>query len=274
MKEYATSGFFVLRTPLLPFQEFLKLSQGLTFAQALAQGGDLAGAAAADRKLIRERLQELAARPEVKEALWIASPEFFDSLALWWKEPESEKGQKLEHSLYRYAARMTSRPTPFGLFAGCSVGRINNETHLEVGPRGEYWRRSRLDMEYLYNLAEKIVADPATCNHILFRPNTSLYLAAGRYHHAQGYLSDKIRFYRLVATDHTPYLEATLQRAATGATPDTLARAWAKGIRPRDALANNDGHGFFEALGDSVITGPTLTNVNDFRAILIERAAA
>ena len=53
------------------------------------------------------------------------------------------------------------------------------------------------------------------------------------------------------------------------AAPDTLARAWAAGIRPRDALANNDGHGFFGALGDSVITGPTLTNVNDFRAILV-----
>jgi hydroxypyruvate reductase len=52
-------------------------------------------------------------------------------------------------------------------------------------------------------------------------------------------------------------------------TPDTLARAWKLGIRPRDSLDNNDGHGFFEALGDSVITGPTLTNVNDFRAILI-----
>lgn len=51
--------------------------------------------------------------------------------------------------------------------------------------------------------------------------------------------------------------------------PDTLARAWKLGIRPRDSLDNNDGHGFFEALGDSVITGPTLTNVNDFRAILI-----
>ena len=51
--------------------------------------------------------------------------------------------------------------------------------------------------------------------------------------------------------------------------PDTLSRAWAKGIRPRDSLANNDGHGFFEALGDSVVTGPTLTNVNDFRAILV-----
>ncbi len=52
-------------------------------------------------------------------------------------------------------------------------------------------------------------------------------------------------------------------------TPDSLARAWAKGIKPKDALANNDGHGFFEALGDQLITGPTLTNVNDFRAILI-----
>ena len=54
--------------------------------------------------------------------------------------------------------------------------------------------------------------------------------------------------------------------------PDTLARAWALGIRPRDALARNDGHGFFGALGDAVVTGPTLTNVNDFRALLIERS--
>lgn len=52
--------------------------------------------------------------------------------------------------------------------------------------------------------------------------------------------------------------------------PDTLARAWSLGLKPRDMLDNNDGHGFFTALGDSVITGPTLTNVNDFRAILIE----
>lgn len=52
-------------------------------------------------------------------------------------------------------------------------------------------------------------------------------------------------------------------------TPDTLQRARDLGIRPQNALANNDGHGFFEALGDSVVTGPTLTNVNDFRAILI-----
>ena len=59
--------------------------------------------------------------------------------------------------------------------------------------------------------------------------------------------------------------------AAAGAilTPETLARAAAMGIEPRARLADNDGHGFFQALGDQLVTGPTLTNVNDFRAILI-----
>ncbi len=52
--------------------------------------------------------------------------------------------------------------------------------------------------------------------------------------------------------------------------PDTLARAWAQGLKPKEALDDNDRHGVFGALDDSVVTGPTLTNVNDFRAILIE----
>jgi glycerate 2-kinase len=55
--------------------------------------------------------------------------------------------------------------------------------------------------------------------------------------------------------------------------PDTLARAWAQGMPPRARLDANDAHGFFQALGDSVVTGPTLTNVNDFRAILVEGSA-
>ncbi len=51
--------------------------------------------------------------------------------------------------------------------------------------------------------------------------------------------------------------------------PDTLTRAAALGLDATAALADNDGHGFFAALGDQVVTGPTLTNVNDVRAVLI-----
>jgi glycerate 2-kinase len=61
--------------------------------------------------------------------------------------------------------------------------------------------------------------------------------------------------------------------AGAMATPDTLARAAAKGINAKQSLADNDGHGFFAALGDQIVTGPTLTNVNDFRAVLIANAA-
>lgn len=52
-------------------------------------------------------------------------------------------------------------------------------------------------------------------------------------------------------------------------TPDTLARARVKGQDPKAMLDDNNGHGFFEMLGDSLVTGPTRTNVNDFRATLI-----
>jgi hydroxypyruvate reductase len=55
--------------------------------------------------------------------------------------------------------------------------------------------------------------------------------------------------------------------------PETLSQAWSLGLRPREMLDNNDAHAFFEALGDSVITGPTRTNVNDFRALLIDSRA-
>jgi hydroxypyruvate reductase len=53
------------------------------------------------------------------------------------------------------------------------------------------------------------------------------------------------------------------------AAPDTLARARAAGLDPRAVLAAHDSYGLFERLGDLVRTGPTLTNVNDFRAILV-----
>ena len=67
----------------------------------------------------------------------------------------------------------------------------------------------------------------------------------------------------------TDGVDGTEEIAGAIVAPDTLARAWALGVRPRDSLANNDGHGFFAALADAVVTGPTLTNVNDFRAILV-----
>jgi hydroxypyruvate reductase len=51
--------------------------------------------------------------------------------------------------------------------------------------------------------------------------------------------------------------------------PDTLARASALGLKAADCLDRHDAFSFFEPLGDLVVTGPTQTNVNDFRALLV-----
>ena len=68
----------------------------------------------------------------------------------------------------------------------------------------------------------------------------------------------------------TDGIDGSEDNAGAIVAPDTLARAAALGLAPRDRLADNDAYSLFAALGDLVVTGPTLTNVNDFRAILIE----
>ena len=70
----------------------------------------------------------------------------------------------------------------------------------------------------------------------------------------------------------TDGIDGTEDNAGALLAPDSLARAAAVGLRARDRLVDNDGYGFFAALGDLVVTGPTLTNVNDFRAIVITPA--
>jgi hydroxypyruvate reductase len=62
---------------------------------------------------------------------------------------------------------------------------------------------------------------------------------------------------------------ANLGAAGAIISPDSLKRANAAGLDPRAHLDRHDSGSFFEQLGDLVITGPTRTNVNDFRAILI-----
>ncbi len=220
---FAPSGFFVLRTPLLPFGELDAWGQDLE-SPRLAPGQALAPALQRDRALLRARLASLIQRPEVREALFVASPGFHEHLAAWEKNPESEHGEKLERSLVRYVSRMAGRPTPFGLFAGYSVGAIGERTRLRTGPRAHYQRHTRLDMDYACLLAESFSRAPELRPHIPHRPSTSLYRANNQLRYAEGRMVARHRTYHLVVLEPTDYLEATLARARDGARPEELAR--------------------------------------------------
>ncbi len=67
----------------------------------------------------------------------------------------------------------------------------------------------------------------------------------------------------------TDGIDGSEENAGALLLPDTLARAEKLGLDAKARLADNDGYGFFSGLGDLVVSGPTLTNVNDFRAVLI-----
>ena len=71
----------------------------------------------------------------------------------------------------------------------------------------------------------------------------------------------------------TDGIDGTEDNAGAIAGPDSLARARSNGLDAKAMLANKDGYSFFAGLGDLVVTGPTLTNVNDFRAILVDPTA-
>jgi thiopeptide-type bacteriocin biosynthesis protein len=217
-------GFF-LRTPLLPFDEWRTFAEGLR--APAAKDAELAGALTADRERARSWLRSLVARPEVREALFVASPSLDESLDVWLQAPDSDRGIKVERTLLRYLGRMCGRATPFGLFAGCAQGSFGSSTRLELRARDRNRRHTRLDIDYLFALCQALCGEPDLRERLRYRPNGSLYRAAGRLRYLEGSITGKDRAYHLVAVEPTEYIDAALELAREGAGRAELAAALA-----------------------------------------------
>jgi thiopeptide-type bacteriocin biosynthesis protein len=222
---FEPSGFFVLRTPLLSFDEFLSWSAGLEAPASLNNPTRFEQAIADDWRSLRARLTEIASRPEVREALFVASPHLEESLQIWAREPESERGKGIELAIARYFVRMAGRSTPFGLCAGCSVGTLGAQTQLVLQDRTRYQRHTRLDMDYLGALCTALARDLALRRVLSYRPNSSLYRAAGRVRYVESRFEKKNRSFHLIAVEETESLSKTLDRAKTGSSFAALAEA-------------------------------------------------
>jgi thiopeptide-type bacteriocin biosynthesis protein len=219
--------FFVLRTPLLPVETLLDWSGGLAARGSYERGEPLGPSLAADRALLRQRLAQLIARPEVREAIFVASPSLDDAIEHWLREPEGDKGQRAERALVRYLCRMAARPTPFGLFAGISTGTVGKETRLSIGGREACRRHTRLDNDYLFALVQALAKDPALRDTLRYHPNDSCCTGAGRVRYVEARVkgTPPRRSYHLVSAENSPELQATLSRAGSGATRAELAQA-------------------------------------------------
>jgi thiopeptide-type bacteriocin biosynthesis protein len=221
--DFAPSGFFALRTPLLPFDELLTWGDGLE--APAADPARLEAALDADRARLRQRLRAVYARPEVREALFLASASLEERLEEWLRQPECEHGPKVERALVRYFTRMAGRATPFGLFAGFSVGTAGAETRLALAERARYRRHTRLDMDYLVLLTDALAREPELRRGLTFGVNTSLYPARGRLRYLEVRRNGKGWTHHQVAVQTSGYLDATLARARAGAGPAALTAA-------------------------------------------------
>src|SRR5262249_40544658 len=144
-----------LQAPAIPASDSARLEQ----------------AASADRALLIDRVRAAWRRPEVREAVFLATPELDAGLQRAQESPDSDSALKTVRSLAAYVARLAARSTPFGLFAGCSVGTFGAQTRLELQPRTAYRRHTRLDMDYLSALVDALEADPAVRAVLRYRPN-------------------------------------------------------------------------------------------------------
>lgn len=245
---YAPADFFVMRAPLLSFDQFLAWSTGLSAPGCIHNPSALTAALAADRAQWRGQVREALTNPELREALYVASPDLEASLSCWLAQPESERGQKVERTLARYLPRMAGRATPFGLFAGWSVGAIAAQSRLDVAPCAACVRHTRLDMDYLFALSDGIVRDPALRPALRFRPNSSCYPTAGQLRYIETRLQGRSRSHHLVAVEISAELLATLERATHGATAADLAAAL---VAADEEIAPDEAAAYIDALIDS-----------------------
>lgn len=245
-RKFEPSGFFVLRTPLLSFDEFAEWGAQLE-APAAADEGQLARALAADRARLGDRLKQIMRRPDVREALLLASPALSAELDAS-VDAASQRAEKRTLSVIRYFTRMTSRATPFGLMASCSVGKIDATTQIQLAQRQSLSRHTRLDMDYLCALAQGLQQDAELRRKLRYFPNSSLYRLDDRLRYVEWKLDESGRTYHLVAVEATDYLIHTIERARRGATPVELADALA--AADKDVSAN-EGLEYIDSLIDS-----------------------
>jgi thiopeptide-type bacteriocin biosynthesis protein len=217
-RRYTPSGCFVLRTPLLPFDELAAWSEGLEAVGALGDAQALEAALERDRAKLRARLLAAVTRPELRDAIFLASPSLDEALEVWQRDPDSKQGRKLESAVVSYFSRAATRATPFGLFAGFTTGSVDAQTRLHLQGRERYQRHSRLDMDYLLALAEAVEHDPQLRKLFVYEPNSSLYETAGRLRLAEARVTATGRSYHLVAVDKSPYLGTVLEQARGGTT--------------------------------------------------------
>ncbi len=210
-KNYHPFNKFILRTPLFPF----------SFVKQLTSGKSI------DEKTIKT----ICAIPEVYEAVYIASPPLFYEMQKWLAGETAtgkkalKKAERLKESLIRYFLRMSTRCTPFGLFAGFSTGTFADKSGINLLPHRKNISHTRLDMNYLCALALDLSRRENIKNKLKFYPNSTIYLIGEQLRYVEYHYVNSRRVHHLTAVDNSEYIQRIFKTASSGTFSKQLAQS-------------------------------------------------
>ncbi len=184
--------------------------------------------------------------------MYVASPALYEQYEQWTTgklQDSSKEVQKLSLSLYRYLCRMSSRSTPYGLFAGTTMLRPATDTKVVLRAKESFSRHARLDMNCTTKLGQELVRAPHLQEQLLFYPNSSLYRAGDMYKYIEVTIDDNFyRSFSISSIEWTPYLEKLLDGAKNGATWESLSN-----VLLQDDISTEEVQDYLKALEEAQV---------------------
>jgi len=194
---------YVLRTPLLPLSLYLETLENYS----------------------TEKAKQLYQKPIIREAIHLASPDLIKQLDKWANNDpvlSHEKARKLELTFLKYLARMSSRCTPFGLFAGCSLGRITHKTEINLEDSDAFQRVTQFDMQFWIALLQEIANKKDVIPHLKYYPNNSIYKTGDFYRYIEYKIIETKREHSITALRKSTTLTELLYNAKSGMTVEEM----------------------------------------------------
>lgn len=193
MKYYSILPEVVLRTPSCSFNELKKCNYddiGLLFSQN-----------------------------NISESIRISSLDLYEKMRKYHSLNDKDR-IRVKNSFIRYFIRRSTRCTPFGLFAGCSIVMLNDYTDLLLSSRKKY--HTRLDLSFLSYLSHTLVEVPEIKCKLKFYPNNSLYNVGDEFRYIEYYYMNNERIYQISSVKKTDYLVDILELCKEGKTVELI----------------------------------------------------
>ena len=196
-----------------------------------------------------------------REMLQIATPDLSEVI-------DNDKTHT-KNSIYRYYERACTRPTPFGLFAGCSMGALGKHTEIQLLKQNQYKRNTRLDMNYICALTQLIEKERNIREQLYYYPNSSMYYVGCHFRYVEYHYWKTRRVHRITQVENSEYLQKILSLAKGGARFLELTA-----ILINDEISKEEASDFLHELIDAQVLvselEPEVTNVQPLTRLIVK----